>query len=664
LTQIPFTVFQIESIKFLKLSNNSITELPTSPNTQDDKHTFKTSKNHPPAWNCHNLEEAHLDNNQLTNLPFQIFQLRSLKHLNISKNHLQTIPEQLWSAPQLLELNASFNRIQILPLISKQSLALHTPSIKSDPEVAPSRPTTRSRKPDSPTSPSPVITDPLQPTVDPTKLTRQMQISYEQKSVAKGNFWRPYSALDTNATNFEEEEEEEEPLTKQSNKDFKPKQNSSDTQCHFEQQQRQCPLKELNLSNNLFEHMPECLSCMTPRLIKLNLSFNRLESMGAVCDLPKSLKFLDLSNNSIKFSMRLLNEKLLLLLISYLEGLLPSSGDYRHFLNRFSTQTHFLLDNDFCYQALVNSLKESLQQQISPSRQQQQQQQQQYQQQPQRFRVKSPVKVSNKILNSNFSANRRRARSQSRSHRHVLSVSKIPAGLSTGHTSPQIPFDIFILNVKNAVKSVLVNSVCDLDMRQFADPEAAEKVPTASEYDLDVKEKKILSCLNIQAFMEHVCPHKRHIKLENLKSLNLSHNKLKRSKLMLDLRLVCEEGGGLPHSTSQLASLLLAEEEAKRQQVKNDSVAKKLQEAAAALVSSESEMSLSQSDESLDESWTSVKKVKEKARIVKTGKHFPVDKGKSLKRNSVVVGGYLNKKEERSKMIGKLMFPSLTHLVS
>jgi len=152
------------------------------------------------------------------------------------------------------------------------------------------------------------------------------------------------------------------------------------------------------------------------------------------------------------------------------------------------------------------------------------------------------------------------------------------------------------------------------------------------------------------------------VKLENLKSLNLSHNKLKRSKLMLDLSLVCEEGvaGGLPYSTSQLASLLLAEEETKRLQGKGD-VSRKLQEAAAG-ASSESELSFSEADENLDETWVGVKKATGKERIVQATKQA-VGKGKAQKRGSGC-GGFVNKKEERSKMIGKLMYPSLTHLVS
>ena len=111
-------------------------------------------------------------------------------------------------------------------------------------------------------------------------------------------------------------------------------------------QKKESNLRELNLSSNCFSKVPACLSCLTPHLVKLNLSANKLVAMGAVCDLPKSLKFLDLSNNSIKFSMRLLNERLLNLIFNYFECLSTntlSDHDYMALLSKLSAQYKVLL---------------------------------------------------------------------------------------------------------------------------------------------------------------------------------------------------------------------------------------------------------------------------------------------------------------------------------
>ena len=135
---------------------------------------------------------------------------------------------------------------------------------------------------------------------------------------------------------------------------------------------------------------------------------------------------------------------------------------------------------------------------------------------------------------------------RSRSHHHNRHVilnnnNSGSPGLASGPGKiqhAQIPFDIFLLNLKNVQCSSSSSSrSCTLANdsnnqfffldAQFGDPETAEKVPKLGHYDLECKEKKILNGLNIQMFMEHMCAHKRHIKLENLKSLNMSHNKVK-----------------------------------------------------------------------------------------------------------------------------------------
>jgi hypothetical protein len=89
LEQLPFALFQIESLKFMKLSFNSISNLPSCRNYELDdvnKLNIPLDIDSHVNWNCNMLEELELDNNKLTVLPAQLFFLKSLKHLNVSNN--------------------------------------------------------------------------------------------------------------------------------------------------------------------------------------------------------------------------------------------------------------------------------------------------------------------------------------------------------------------------------------------------------------------------------------------------------------------------------------------------------------------------------------------------------------------------------------------------
>lgn len=163
--------------------------------------------------------------------------------------------------------------------------------------------------------------------------------------------------------------------------------------------------------------------------------------------------------------MRLLNEKLLLTMINYFERFCTSSAsdrDYRELLDKFTSQTQILLEHEFCYSGLVAALTDSIQSGEATTQQNTLLNKQSTNfnllstpRRDNRNRQKSPVNkptvanITNKISNNinNFSANRRRARSQSRSHRHVLNIAKMSPGIPAGQA--QIPFDIFLLNLKN-----------------------------------------------------------------------------------------------------------------------------------------------------------------------------------------------------------------------
>ena len=116
LTVIPSVVFQMQSLKFLCLSQNKLEVLPKS------RH-----------YHCPWLEELQMQDNRLEVLPPALFNLRSLTTLDVSNNKLQTLPVEMWSAPKLKELNVAFNLLSELPVqIASESADADTTSCDSD----------------------------------------------------------------------------------------------------------------------------------------------------------------------------------------------------------------------------------------------------------------------------------------------------------------------------------------------------------------------------------------------------------------------------------------------------------------------------------------------------------------------------------------------------
>ena len=327
---------------------------------------------------------------------------------------------------------------------------------------------------------------------------------------------------------------------------------------------RESKLIELNLANNKFTKIPQCLSCLAPKLAKLNMSSNRLESMGAVCDLPSGLKFLDLSNNLIKRSMHLLNENLLKFIFYYYSKY-TSAHLSDEFLN--GTLINLLLENDFCYlnlilkslnknaAAFVDSIKTIsrapnalaaplyLVHDSSASKNENLRDMSKHRFPPTGY-------VNQHIQNSTSPANqqKRRTRSQSRSARTFLTsppsassqnspnlseAQQLKHASNVANQKRLLPFDLFLVNLKY---NQAYAGTAYRDMPQNRQ-QLLESVYLMLKSDLDLTnmEKILLNSQNLQVFLEQLCPHKRHIKLENLKSINLSQNKMKKLTFMFEL---------------------------------------------------------------------------------------------------------------------------------
>lgn len=694
---IPFALFQIESLKSMKLSSNKLKKLPVNRSQTkklDDVNNklIKLEKSQHAStltltWNCNNLEELEIDKNQLTELPAQLFQIKALKHLNASHNLLEALPIELWLAPCLVELNVSFNQLNYLPLISKcikdnlsrkqinNTLQQQQQPIIGRPNSSRSR---RDEQPGRQRSVIPVDDHPLKGSMSQHEVSmpnkRQIQISYEEKPVQKANYWHVHT-LDSSSTNSSIQM----PLNDEQNsideKLNKTKKLLMEQKASMQQSQKESKLIELNLSNNKFRRIPECLSCLTPKLVKLNMSSNKLESMGAVCDLPSSLKFLDLSNNSLKRAMRLLNENLLKFIIFYFTKysvIETSEQDSKQLTEQ--SMSSILLDNEFCYLNLFKKYFSTndkplvkygttsdrcyLSDKPPPLIREQRLNRDNYlipNDSATRARDLAPaaLQTSSSRLSVAASNIKRRARSQSRNHRNMIQTQ---ANQLPGNNRRVLPFDLFLINLKYN-RSYVIESNEDDFLMTAADILLEMRESDVDFVDLEKKEKSLINNQNLQIFMEQLCPHKRHVKLEHLKSLNVSQNKLKHFHMMFDLDANSKQQVSTP--LNELNFISSHYPNAKSQE--NKSKKSNIESSDTDFSLSDSELSSLDDYDFLNEDLNaSIDSKKSKTKLKEKLLESPLKKKLIDKKNKNLLS--FNRNEEKVKMIAKLMFPNLTHL--
>jgi len=97
LTQIPVEVFELEHLEVLILSHNELATIPDAI-TQLCK-----------------LTSLNLSYNKLTSIPYTITQLYNLTSLNFSNNQLTTVPDAICQLHKLTLLNLSNNKLAIIP---------------------------------------------------------------------------------------------------------------------------------------------------------------------------------------------------------------------------------------------------------------------------------------------------------------------------------------------------------------------------------------------------------------------------------------------------------------------------------------------------------------------------------------------------------------------
>ena len=278
LGEIPLEVFQLVHLTRLDVSRNKLASLPANQSGC--------------GWDCPRLTELDISSNHLSSLPPHLFLLPELKELNANNNEVTEVDSALWTAPKLGKIFLSRNCLREFPssettpplapptgyqesgyqsgvppsLSSSLLLSSQTGKSLSDshnPSLEESLSVWRYRRRSS------------RPGVTFGRDQRRMSVGSMQSSVVS---WRFRNFQDTNFA-VEELDDLESEVSEEAGEGGN--------------------LDHIDLSHNSLTSVPGGLSCLSPKLQKLNISHNQIRSLGQLCDYPPGLEMLDASNNEL-----------------------------------------------------------------------------------------------------------------------------------------------------------------------------------------------------------------------------------------------------------------------------------------------------------------------------------------------------------------------------
>ena len=257
LTWLPRELFQLPGLQILNVSSNQIASLPDiqqSYNSQKDSY----------EWLCGGLARLNLSRNSLSEVPRFLFKIPSLRYLDLSHNLLCSLPFDLWSASKLYQVNASHNKLEELPSNWPgvlNNFPVVEPEMTDSESVSPSK----TKKSHGRARPKLVSRNSLPAGMMMARGdSEEMLVTKLQEHLNISNSNLP---IDWSAEDSKEEEYE--------------------------------GLAILNFSNNFLREVPDNFPCLCPKLIRLDLSYNRINSLSFPRHFPAGLKDLDLSHNFI-----------------------------------------------------------------------------------------------------------------------------------------------------------------------------------------------------------------------------------------------------------------------------------------------------------------------------------------------------------------------------
>ena len=286
LSVLPIEMFNLQCLKQLDFNRNKVTQFP-----------FVSDKSCG-GWTCSKLTTIDAANNLLTALPACLFCLPELKELLANGNKISEVPVCVWTAPKLLRLYLAKNCLESFPTAQEDSSLATLMSASESSPMSPysgystNSPASQSnsdsgyvsnRKGDFVESVSlnynsPTFGFPIPNSGTPVSSHRSLEI--------KSHTIQTQTVISRRLENFQDGNVEVEEL--------------DDTESTEETSSRKCfMLETLDISHNKLTAVPAGLSCLAPKLTKLNVSHNQIKSLGTVSDYPFEIEYLEASSNEL-----------------------------------------------------------------------------------------------------------------------------------------------------------------------------------------------------------------------------------------------------------------------------------------------------------------------------------------------------------------------------
>lgn len=294
LCDVPIEVFKLSNLIRLEISRNNITTLPMTSN-----------------WECTHLTHFDVSHNHLITLPIVLFTLPQLKELNCTSNAIRELPLELWLAPKLTKLILQKNKLTSFP----------SPSLSSDSGCG----TWETTPPaDSAMFSSYSIPDfsyipsssgaPISPPMRNARTSKRDSFHVLARNRLQTSLTgatqpilttdrRTSFPLSTNMLRshlrqlFDTTAVDDDPFDDYEMNEIVESSISSSSSGGGKESLFQ--LESLDLSYNELTSIPLGLCCLAPKLLKLTLHHNNLSSLGSITDFPSDLELLDACNNRL-----------------------------------------------------------------------------------------------------------------------------------------------------------------------------------------------------------------------------------------------------------------------------------------------------------------------------------------------------------------------------